>query len=89
MTKSITTFPTSTQAEELFIHNLKEKVKDKKLMQLEGGQRRTDLANAVLHLKVLEWFLNKSLTVKNYMAIYPQQVKEKLFHYFLSCFTFS
>lgn len=35
MTKSITTFPTSTQAEELFVHNLKEKFKDNGLMQLE------------------------------------------------------
>lgn len=36
MTKSITTFSTSTQAEELFVHNLKEKSKDNGLMQLEG-----------------------------------------------------
>lgn len=36
MTKSITTFPTSTQAEEFFVHNLKEKFKDNRLMQLEG-----------------------------------------------------
>lgn len=36
MTKSITTFSTSTQAEELFVHNLKEKFKDNGLMQLEG-----------------------------------------------------
>lgn len=36
MTKSITTFPTSIQAEELFVHSLKEKFKDNGLMQLEG-----------------------------------------------------
>lgn len=39
MTKSITTFSTSTQAEELFVHNLKEKSKDKGLMQLEGEDK--------------------------------------------------
>lgn len=40
MTKSITTFPTSTQAEEHFVHNLKEKFKDNRLMQLEGRTRK-------------------------------------------------
>lgn len=41
VTKSITTFSTSKQAEELFIHNLKEKFKDNGLMQLEGGTEKS------------------------------------------------
>lgn len=36
MTKSITAFSTSTQTEEHFVHNVKEKFKDNGLMQLEG-----------------------------------------------------
>jgi len=40
MTKSITTFSTSTQAEELFVHSLKEKFKDNGLMQLEGRTKQ-------------------------------------------------